>query len=85
MFILLLFSLIYVLSKAEHKRWMDTVNKIGSMLFSKNNHQGAMKTFLASVLGVLLLVLLYLVTGTLLLYGLQVHHVILKRASVNGT
>lgn len=42
-----------------------------------------MKTFLASVLGVLLLVLLYLVT--LLLYGLQVHHVILKRASVNGT
>lgn len=56
-FILLLFSLIHVLSKAEQKGWMETVNQTEST----NNHQGEIKTFLASVLGDLLLVLLYLV------------------------
>lgn len=49
---------------------------------STNNHQGAIKNFLASVLDVLLLVLLC--SATVLLYGLQEHRVILKRVSVNG-
>lgn len=62
---------------------MDTVNQTGSMLYSTNNHQGTIKMFLASVLVVLMLVLLY--SFNVLLYGLQEQCVILKRASVNGT